>query len=129
MNGLSYHYAPASDYIKMPNADIIASFMKENGIPYVLGKTRTTDAIFRETRRDFEKRKADGCISVEMESAWLQAVCDFRGLELYTFFTSGDLLDAQKWDTRQEFDVFKNSQHDVCHLDIALELARYISEL
>lgn len=35
---------------------------------------------------NFEKHKADGCISVEMECAALQAMCDFRELNLYTFF-------------------------------------------
>lgn len=37
-----------------------------------------------------------------MECATLQAMCDFRGLELYTFFTSGDLLDAPEWDIRRK---------------------------
>lgn len=41
--GTSYHYAPASDYITVKNADIVAAFMAENGIPYVKGKTWTTD--------------------------------------------------------------------------------------
>ena len=33
--GTSYHYAPASDYIQVKNADIVENFMKENEIPYV----------------------------------------------------------------------------------------------
>lgn len=37
--GTSYHYAPASDYITVRNADIVARCMEENGIPYVKGKT------------------------------------------------------------------------------------------
>ena len=82
--GTSYHYAPASDYIIVKNADIVAGFMEENDIPYVKGKTWTTDAFYRETVNSFEKHKADGCISVEMECAVLQAVCDFRELNLYT---------------------------------------------
>lgn len=124
--GTSYHYAPASDYITVKNADVVAGFMKENGIPYVKGKTWTTDSFYRETINNFEKRKADGCISVEMECAGLQAMCDFRGLELYTFFTSGDLLDAPEWDTRREEGQTKGTQHDTGHFDIALELAAYV---
>ncbi len=98
--GLSYHYAKASDYIKIKNADFVATFFNEAGIPYVMGKTWTTDAIYRETRGNMEKRKAEGCISVEMESAGVQAVCDFRNLELYNFFVVGDLLDSPEWDRR-----------------------------
>ena len=124
--GTSYHYAPPSDYITIKNADTVARFMQENGIPYIKGKTWTTDAFYRETRNNFEKRKADGCISVDMECSALQAVCDFRGLELYTFFTSGDLLDAPEWDQRHKAGEVKDTQHDAGHFDIAIELARYI---
>lgn len=126
--GTSYHYAPASDYITVKNADVVAGFMQENGIPYVKGKTWTTDAIYRETVNNFERHKADGCISVEMECAALQAMCDFKGLKLYAFFTSGDLLDAPKWDTRRKEGETEGTQHDTGHFGIALELARYVVE-
>ena len=125
--GTSYHYMPASDYVTIKNADIVAEFMETNGIPFVLGKTWTTDAFYRETINNFNKHKKDGCISVEMECAGLQAMCDFRGLNFYTFFTSGDLLDAPKWDTRHKEGEFKGTQHDTGHFDIAIELASYIT--
>ncbi len=126
--GTSYHYAPASDYIKVRNGDVVAACMEKNGIPYVKGKTWTTDAFFRETRDNFEKHKADGCISVEMECAGLQAVCDFRGFEFFTFFTSGDLLDSPEWDTRRKEGELTGTQHDAGHFDIALALADYVTE-
>lgn len=127
--GTSYHYAPASDYIAVKNADIVADCMKKNGIPYVLGKTWTTDAFYRETRNNYERRKAEGCISVEMECAGLQAMCDFRGIELYAFFTSGDLLDSPEWDPRSIKGEKRGTQHDVGHFNIALALADYVSVL
>ena len=124
--GTSYHYAPAFDYVVVKNADVVAEFMETVGLPYVKGKTWTTDAVHRETRANFEKRKAEGCISVEMECASVQAMCDFRGLNVYFFFTSGDLLDAPKWDERVKKNQITHTQHDSGHFDIALELARYI---
>ena len=124
--GTSYHYAPAADYIDIKNTGIVAECMKVNDIPYIQGKTWTTDSFYRETRNNFEKHKADGCISVEMECAAVQAVCDFRGLELYPFFTSGDLLDAPEWDERNK-DNDDGGQHDAGHFNIALALAEYIS--
>ncbi|MBQ3295495.1 MAG: nucleoside phosphorylase [Erysipelotrichaceae bacterium] len=126
--GTSYHYAPASDYIRIRNADIVASCMEENGIPYVMGKTWTTDAFYRETLNNFEKHKADGCISVEMEGSAVQAVCDFRGVEVYMFFTSGDLLDAPEWTNRKEKGQIRDTQHDSGHFEIALRLAEYVSD-
>lgn len=126
--GTSYHYAPASDYITVNNADIVADFMQKNKIPFIKGKTWTTDSFYRETVNHFIKHKADGCISVEMECSAVQAMCDFRGLKFYTFFTSGDLLDAPEWDVRHKQGEKKGTQHDVGHFDIALELARFVVE-
>ena len=124
--GTSYHYAPAADYIAVPNAQTVADCMRAGGIPYVLGKTWTTDSFYRETRNNFEKRKAEGCISVEMECAAVQAMCAFRGLQLYAFFTGGDLLDAPEWDARVLADG-DGGQHDTGHFRIALALAEYIA--
>ncbi len=98
--GTSYHYAPAADWITLPNAPAVATFMERVGLPYVCGKTWTTDAIYRETRGNFEKRRRDGCIAVEMEVAAVQALCDFRHVSFYCFLKSGDLLDAPMWDPR-----------------------------
>lgn len=126
--GTSYHYAPPSDYITIKNANIVKGFMQTNWLPHVLGKTWTTDAFYRETKNNFEKRKSDGCISVEMECAALQAMCNFRNLDLYMFFSSGDLLDAPKWDDRKFNDTTKGSQHDPTLFRIALELAVYVTE-
>ena len=123
--GTSYHYAPASDYIRIRNSGAVASFMEENRIPYVMGRTWTTDGFYRETYHNFEKRKADGCISAEMEGAAVQALCDFRGYELYMFFTGGDLLDAPEWTDRREKGQIRHTQHDSGHFDIALALAEY----
>lgn len=119
--------APASDYIRVSNAPIVAKFMEENKIPCAMGKTWTTDALYRETTGNIEKRKADGCISVEMECAGLQAMCNFRNLELYMFFTSGDLLDAPEWDARCKNGQLKGTQHDTGHFNIAIALADYVS--
>ena len=127
--GTSYHYAPASDYIRIRNSAAVAACMEKYGIPYILGKTWTTDAFYRETCGNFEKRKADGCISVEMEGAAVQAVCDFRGLEVYMFFTGGDLLDAPEWTERRKKDQVAHTQHDSGHFEIALALAEYAAGL
>ncbi len=120
--GFSYHYAKAEDYIKIRNAEKIARFFDELGLPYVMGKTWTTDGIYRETRGNMEKRKSEGCIAVDMECAGIQAVCNFRKLELYNFLISTDLLDAPDWDRR----ILGNNEeanHQLSNFYIALELA------
>ena len=65
--GTSYHYIEPADYIKIKNSSIVAEFFESKKLPYILGKTWTTDSFYRETEGNIEKRKKDGCISVEME--------------------------------------------------------------
>lgn len=124
--GTSYHYAKPADYIKIKNSDKVAEFMKQKEFPHIEGKTWTTDSYYRETINNIENRKADGCISVEMECSAMQAVCDFRNLELYCFFTSGDLLDSPVWDERKKENDLSGTQHDLNHFDIALELGCWV---
>lgn len=121
--GFSYHFAPAADYIKVKNADLVAGILSSLGLPCALGRCWTTDALYRETRGNVNKRRAEGCIAVDMECAGLQALCDFRGLEYYTFFYSGDLLDAPQWEQR----ILGNEaekDHQLSNFLVALEIAR-----
>lgn len=128
--GTSYHYVEPADYIKIKNSPIVADFMENNKLPFVLGKAWTTDSFYRETEGNIEKRKMDGCISVEMECSALEAVCDFRNIELYYFLSSGDLLDSPEWDSRiKDENDYTGTQHDSRLFEIALELAIYVSNL
>ena len=47
--GISYHYAPPMDYIKMKNHEKLAAVFDELHVPYVKGRVWTTDAFLRET--------------------------------------------------------------------------------
>ncbi len=120
--GLSYHYAPAADYITVRNAQRVAQILGKLDIPHVSGRAWTTDALFRETRDNVAKRRAEGCIAVDMECSGLQALCDFRGFEYYTFFYTGDLLDAPAWEQR----ILSNDgerDHQLANMLVGLEIA------
>ena len=91
------------------------------GYSYTEGATWTTDAFYRETKDKLEKRVKDGAIVVEMEASALQAVCDFRGCELFIFFYAGDNLAGEEWDIRSlSGDVKLDEKSRVAYL--ALEL-------
>lgn len=126
--GLSYHYVPASD--EMPvNLKYIPEFtaiLDEVNIGYRIGKTWTTDAIYRETRAKMERRKEMGCICVEMECSAMAAVAQFRGKELFQFLYAADNLDSKKWDRRCLGDEVKFEEKDM-FAQLALELAVRIS--
>ncbi|MGN0978908.1 MAG: nucleoside phosphorylase [Candidatus Avoscillospira sp.] len=117
--GMSYHYAPPADYIQMPGAAKVADLFRRRKVPYVLGKTWTTDAIYRETRGQMEKRVSEGCIAVEMELAGVQAVCDFHGWELYGFLVTGDVLDQPEYSVAD----LSQANHSLEKFYLALELA------
>lgn len=117
--GMSYHYAPAADYIDLPGAKKVSEVFDRLEAPYVLGKTWTTDAAYRETRAHMEARKREGCLAVEMEVAGVQAVCDFYGLELCNFLMTGDVLDLPDWDRAG----LAEANHCLDNFRLALETA------
>jgi uridine phosphorylase len=97
--GTSYHYAPGgADYIKCETADELTALFDELELPYVKGRAWTTDAIYRETRGNMQRRRADGCIAVDMECSALHAAGAFIGAKVYQFFHAADSLDAEEWD-------------------------------
>lgn len=100
--GTSYHYAPPSDMIEVNRKyrEEFKAVCDEFGYPYIEGITWTTDAFFRETRDKVERRKAAGAVSVEMECAAMQAMCDFRGVEFFQFLYAADNLDHSAWEPR-----------------------------
>ena len=87
-----------------------------------MGKVWTTDSMLRETSGLVSKRKAEGCIAVEMELAGVQSVCDFYDLELYDFLESGDVLEESGY----EVEGLHNANHNLGKLYVALEAAKYI---
>ena len=116
--GMSYHYAKPSDYMDVKNSDKLAGIFEKLDLPYVQGRIWTTDAPYRETKTACEERKKDGCIAVEMELAGIQAVCDFYGIELYSFIVSGDVLDSEKYIP----DGLSEANHSLDKFFIALKI-------
>ena len=119
--GTSYHYLPVSDYVDIPSHRRLAEIFDALNLPYVLGKVWTTDGFYRETRNNMEKRRADGCIAVDMECASVMAAAQFRGAEVYQFLYAEDSLDGGEWDPRT-MGAVPASNHEK-YLRVALEVA------
>jgi len=100
--GTSYHYLPPGREVAASPAAIVAinKVLNHHHIPHVTGKTWTTDAIYRETRAKMEQRRAEGCLTVEMEAATFFAVAQFRGVTFGQLLYGGDNLGGDKWDER-----------------------------
>jgi uridine phosphorylase len=101
--GTSYHYlAPSREVAASPEGvAAIEAVLAAHEVPYVKAKTWTTDAIYRETPDKIRRRKAEGCVTVEMEAAAFFAVARFRGVLFAQLLYGGDDLSGEVWDSRQ----------------------------
>jgi len=101
--GTSFHYAAPSREIAASQqaVDTVETVLREHGVSYTTGKTWTTDAYFRETPSRVARRKAEGCLTVEMEAAALFAVAQFRKVTLAYILFCGDDVSGDEWDRRQ----------------------------
>jgi uridine phosphorylase len=101
--GTSYHYLPPSREVAASprGVAILEELLASQGIPYLCGKTWTTDAVFRETRAKVEARRSEGALVVEMEAATLFAVGEFRDVLVAQLLYAGDSVGGESWDHRE----------------------------
>ena len=101
--GTSYHYLPPGREVE-PSPEAVAAIekvLKSHGGDYVVGKTWTTDAFYRETPAKVKLRRSEGCLTVEMEAAALFAVAQFRRVVLGQMLYGGDDVSGEEWDARR----------------------------
>ncbi len=126
--GTSYHYVAPSKYIKHSPEVIkkMCDYLKVKKLPFVCGKTWTTDAIFRETQDLINQREKEGCVCVEMENATLGAVAQFYNIKFGQILYGGDCLAGDMWDRRAwaNADIKRRSQYEL--LKLAMELVTKI---
>lgn len=100
--GTSYHYLPPSREVSaspLATAALEAT-LQTRRIEYLLGKTWTTDGIYRETTAKRAQRTAEGCCVVEMEAAAFFAAAQMRGVNFGQIVYGGDLVVPEGWDGR-----------------------------
>ena len=100
--GTSYHYlSPSREVAPSPAAvAAIEATLARQGVAYVGGKTGTTDGFYRETAARIARRRAEGCLTVEMEAAAFFAVAQFRGVTFGQLLYGGDDVSGDAWDSR-----------------------------
>lgn len=119
--GVSYHYMAEGDYVDVKTAKKLSRIFEEMQLPYIMAKTWTTDAFYRETEKNMKARKLEGCLTVDMECASIMAVSEFRGIEAYQFLYAEDNLDASQWESRSMGRLSQNEFEK--YLNIAIEVA------
>jgi len=100
--GTSFHYlAPSRTVDADPHGvEVLRALLAEEGVPFVVGKSWTTDAFYREPRSRIDRRVAEGCVTVEMEASAFMAVARFRGVRFAQLLYAGDSVAGETWDER-----------------------------
>ena len=119
--GTSFHYLPPSREVEADPGGVDAAqrLLDERGVPHVAGRVWTTDGLYRETRTRIARRRAEGCLVVEMEAAAFFAVARFRGIRFAQLLYGGDDVSGETWDERE----WTVSPSRALTFDLAVELA------
>ncbi len=97
--GVSQHYlhqAPTVESSEAPTRGI-SDVLARQGSPHTLGITWTTDAPFRELRKDVLEHQQQGVLAVDMEAAAMLAVTKANHLSGAAMFAIADQLSGGEW--------------------------------
>ena len=100
--GTSYHYIKPSREIQANTrvVQILEDTMLKEKVPHIKAKTWTTDAFYRETPLKIQRRKAEGCVTVEMEASAYIAAAQYNNVDFGQILYAGDNLGGDAWDSR-----------------------------
>ncbi len=100
--GTSFHYLPPARTIDADPELVAAAtrLLTARGVPHLVASTWTTDAPYRETEGKVARRRAEGCATVEMETAAFYAVARFRGVRMLQLLYAADDVSGTTWDER-----------------------------
>lgn len=101
--GTSYHYQRRGRFSRPHPLAVraIKQACRAAGVETRTGATWTTDGVYRETPEMIRRRRAEGCLTVEMEAAAFFAVARFREVVLGQVLYAGDDVSGERWDHRQ----------------------------
>ncbi len=96
--GTSRHYGgPRRPRPARALRDALADACARRGVPFTLGGTWTTDAVYRESLSRARTLVRDGVVGVDMEASALWAVARLRGLQAASLFVVSDELGGDDW--------------------------------
>ena len=117
--GTSYHYVPPGREIgaNLSAVRTVTQTLTNHNINYLLTKTWTIDAFYRETKEKIRQRLLEGCLTVEMEASALFAVAEFKEVSLAELLYASDDVIGNIWDKRTTMER-KITKQDVLYLSM-----------
>jgi len=97
--GVSQHYLPPHPTVDSSEemARGISKILTKHNHPHTLGATWTTDAPFRELRKDVLEHQKQGVLAVDMEAAAMLSVARSMNLSAIAAFSIADQLSDGHW--------------------------------
>lgn len=97
--GVSRHYLYPAESVESSDEMVqgVSAILKKNNHPHSQGLTWTTDAPFRELRKDVLSYQNRGVLAVDMEAAAMLAVAKANGLPALAAFSIADTLANGTW--------------------------------
>ena len=94
--GTSFHYAAPSRVIDADplGVRLATETLERLGVAYEVGRTWTTDALFRETPSRIARRVAEGCAMVDMESSAFIAATRYLRVRFAQLLYAGDVREG-----------------------------------
>ncbi len=102
--GVSRHYLPPADTVDSSPEMLkaISAILTSQSHSHSYGLTWTTDAPFRELRKDVLDHQAKGILAVDMEAAGMLAVAKANNLPAFVAFSVADTLSNGTWRMSQD---------------------------
>ena len=119
--GTSYHYLPSARSVDADPGLVqqIDLALSARGIAHAIGTSWTTDAPYRETRRQVEAYRAEGVKTVEMEAAALFAAGQRLSVPTAAVFVIGDRPADLIWQPPTDPRVLEHSLKAVAEAIVA----------
>jgi len=97
--GVSRHYLPPAEIVEtsMEMTEFISRALLERSIQHSRGIAWTTDAPFRELRKDVLAYQERGVLAVDMETAGMLAVAKSYDIPAFVVFAIADILAGGIW--------------------------------
>ncbi|MEK6750878.1 MAG: nucleoside phosphorylase [Chloroflexota bacterium] len=97
--GVTRHYLPPAEIVEssIQMAGQVGDALSKKNIEFSKGITWTTDAPFRELRRDVLEYQRRGVLAVDMEAAGMLGVATSYGLSAFAAFSIADMLAGGVW--------------------------------
>ena len=104
--GVSYHYVPDEESVT-PTASLVDGLddaLSAADFDTPRGTTWTTSAFYRETIPEISAYRDEGVVTLDMESAAIWAVCQYRGVDTATVHELGGVLTPETWQPTTQHD-------------------------